>query len=357
MKIAIIGTRGFLSRYSGVETSMSELAGRLAERENKLIIYCREANINRGYNNIRLVYLPTINSKHLSTFAHSLLSTMHVIFTNAEIVHFHGLGSAWFSFLPRLFGKKTVVIVHALDWKRKKWNLLARLFLKLSEYPSVFSPNKVVVVAKTLKEYFEYKFKRLVYYIPNGVKIPILDKKREADIPYILFVGRLVPEKGVHYLIDAFKAINKQLKIKIAGESSFTDSYVKYLKDISAGNKNIEFLGFLPVEKLSQLYRNAYLFVLPSEVEGSSVSLLEAMSYGLCVLTSDIKESKEIAQDCGYYFKAADCLDLGGKLEFLADNPDKVKESGKRARELVSRKYNWDSIIFNWEELHKSLPR
>ena len=363
MKIAVVGTRGIPLRYSGIETSVDEISRRLGEKGYEIIIYCRKNNdrviATHLYKNVKLVYMPTINSKHLGTFIHVFFSTLHIMFSDVDIIHFHALGPSVFSFLPRLVGKKTVVTVHGLDWKRKKWGYFARMFLKLCEYSAIFFPNKTITISRALKAYFEDKFKKEVLYIANGANIYPGYTDRETNGKaerYIIFVGRLVPEKGIHYLIKAFNELKTNMKLIIVGESSFTDKYVSYLRSISG--KNIEFLGFAQAEGLHQLYRNAYLFVLPSEVEGSSVSLLEAMGYGKCALVSGIPECREVIENCGVSFRSGDYLDLKNKLQYLIDNTQTVNEMGIRARKRISEYHNWEHIVNDFEALYLTLiPR
>jgi glycosyltransferase involved in cell wall biosynthesis len=357
MKIAMVGARGIPASYSGVEKSVEELAKRLAEKNHEILVYCRENNKHKQvHKNVNLVTLHTLKSKHFGTIIHVLLSTVHLLCKRIDIVHYHALGPSVFSFLPRIFGKKTVVTVHGLDWKRKKWNCIARFFLRFCEYPAVFFPNKTIVVSKTLKKYFETKYKKEVHYIPHGVEIiakDISDKPeilRFGDDGYILFVGRLVPEKGLHYLIKAFNELDTDLKLCIVGVSSFTDNYVRYLKRIAG--PGIQFMGFVQGDALEKLYRNAYLFVLPSEIEGLAISLLEAMSFGRCVLTSDIPECLEAIDHCGFSFKSKDYDDLNKQLKYLIDNPALVKEFGRKAAEFVIKTYNWDKVVKATEEIY-----
>jgi len=359
MKIAIVGTRGMLWRYSGIEVSVNEAAKCLGERGYKIVIYCRKLKnvLIPGYlcKNIKLVYIPTVNSKHLGTFIHAFFSTLHLIFSDIDIAHFHALGPSFFAFLPRLFGKKTIVTIHCLDWKRKKWKYPAKIFLKICEYTAIFFPHKTTVVSKTLKYYFEKKFRKNIYFIPNAVNINNPSQQEEGNIKklnYMLFVGRLVPEKGIHHLIKAFNALDTDKELIIAGESSFTDDYAAYLRRMAG--KNTKFLGFVGDRELDRLYRNAYIFILPSEVEGSSLSLLEAMSYGRCVVVSDIPECLEIIHDCGISFRCGDYLDLKDKLQYLIDNPDIVSMMGLKARRRISERYNWDIIIDELERLYLS---
>ncbi|MBU0502856.1 MAG: glycosyltransferase family 4 protein [Candidatus Omnitrophota bacterium] len=360
MKIAIVGTRGIVSSYSGVEASVSEIVKRLDKGSYRITVYCRKAKDNKAggniYNNIKLIYIPTIETKHLATILHTFISAIHALFSGNDIVHFHCLGPALFSFLPGLFGKKAVVTIHALDWKRKKWGILSRLFLKLCEYPAIWFPHRTIVVSKVLRDYFENKFGKKVYYIPNGVSFdscPARDDHRLENGRYILFVGRLVPEKGIHYLIKAFNELKTDFKLIIAGEPSFTGKYFKHLKEISG--KNVRFVGFVEKNMLKDLYQRAYLFVLPSDVEGLPVSLLEGMSYGKCVLTSDIPECVEVTGSLGVYFKVGDYLDLKDKLNYLINNPDLIKEKGAILRKWVFETYEWDKIAEGMGQIYTSL--
>jgi glycosyltransferase involved in cell wall biosynthesis len=365
MKIAFIGTRGIPARYGGIEASLEETALRLAQKGHKIVIYCRTSagKTGAGYlpENIELVDIQTLNTKHLGTLTHTFLSAVHCMFSDAEIAHFHALGPSLFSFLPRLAGKKTIVTVHGLDWKRKKWKLPARLFLKLCEYPAVFFPDRTIAVSRALKGYFENKFKRKVYFIPNGINLLCDPAKEGQGVPRpgagrpgcILFVGRLVPEKGIHYLIKSFRELKTERKLIIAGALNFADKYTASLR--RQAGKNTEFLGFVRPEELRRLYKEAYVFVLPSEIEGSPVSLLEAMGYGKCALVSDIPECLEIIGDCGLSFKSADYLDLKDKLQYLIDNPDVAARMGARGKERAGKLYTWDRAVNELESLYLSL--
>lgn len=360
MKIAILGTRGIILRYSGIEASLYAVTKLLAERGHKVTIFCHKIKDNsiatQLSKNIRLVLIPTIHRKHFATFFHTFFSTFYILFSDIDIAHFHALGPSFFSFLPRLFGKKTVVTVHGLDWKRKKWKYTARLFLRLCEYCAIYFPNKTIVVSENLRAYFERKFNKKVYYIPNGTDIPADNSAKSESLEerkQILFIGRLVPEKGVHCLIQAFNELKTDMKLIIAGESGFTDDYVVYLHSISG--PQIDFLGFVENEKIHALYRNAYLFVLPSEVEGYSVSLLEAMAHGVCPLVSDISENLEIIGNSGFSFRSNGYLDLKDKLRYLIDHPGIVYNMGLKARIRACEKFNWGPIISEVEQLYASL--
>jgi glycosyltransferase involved in cell wall biosynthesis len=358
IKVAVIGTRGISSRYSGIETVLGQACRRLSSGgEYAFTVYSMVPG-EAGGKDIRQRFIPAVNSKHFGMLLHSFLSTLHVLFSDNDIVHFHSLGPSVFSALPRLFGKKTVVTVHGLDWKRKKWGAAARFILRVCEYSAVFFPNRTVVVSKGLKRYFERKFKKAVTYIPNAVDLQPPGMQRgygAGNGRYILFVGRLVPEKGLQHLIRAFNELKPDLKLVIAGESSFTGKYVAQLKNMAGDG--VVFTGFVTGEQLQRLYREAYLFVLPSEVEGLPVSLLEAMSYGKCVLASDIPENREAAGECGVYFKAGDVLDLQAKLRYLIDYPGFTAEAGGKCRERIAGAYDWETVATMLRGLYGSLSQ
>jgi glycosyltransferase involved in cell wall biosynthesis len=264
------------------------------------------------------------------------------------------LGPALFSFLPKIFNKKVVVTVHGLDWQRKKWSILPKIVLKIGEYAAGYFPDKTITVSRNLQSYFCGKFKKKFFYIPNGANIPATNKLSfRKEKKYILFVGRLTPEKEIDLLIRAFNQLDTNLKLVIAGTTSYHKKYLLSLKSLAT--PKIEFPGFIEKKALDSLYRNAYLFILPSSIEGSPLSLLEAMSYGLCVLTSKIKENQEIVGSSGLLFESGNCTDLKNKLKYLIDNPGLVESLGKGARKKVKLEYNWKKIITNLENLYKTL--
>lgn len=357
MKIAILGTRGILTEYSGIETAVRNISLRLAKKEHEIYIYCRKTSrrIPRKIpKNIHLIYLPAIKNKYLETLSHCLLSTIHVLFINAEIVHFHALGPALFSFIPRIFRKKTIVTIHALDWKRKKWGALATNILKFCEYSAVYSPNLVIVVAKSLKRYFKNKYGKNTIYIPNGVDIPKEPNSGEITYKkYILFVGRITPEKEIETLIKAHNYLNKDLELVIAGTDSYNKKYSSYLRKISS--ENVQFKGFIKKPEIYDIFRRSYLFILPSEIEGSPLALLEAMSFSKCVVVSNIEECREIIGQCGLTFQVGNYKDLSEKISYLINHPEIATELGKKARLRIMDKYNWEKITYATEQTYKRL--
>ncbi len=361
MKIAMVGQKGVPATYGGIERNVEEVGSRLAKMGHKVTVYCRLYYTKRGgtYRGMRLIRLPSLNTKHFDTATHCLLSTMDSLFRDYDIVHFHALGPSVFAGLPKLKGAKTVVMVHGLDWQREKWGALASWVLKRCEYPAIHFPDKTVVVSKTLQRYFMEKYSRQTVVIPNGTKVPV--KRPASQIKkfgleegnYLLFVGRLVPEKGVHFLTEAFSKIDTDLKLVLAGGSSFSDGYVSQLRK-HEGDK-VVFLDYVYGDVLEELWSNAYMVVQPSTLEGLSISLLEALSYGRCVLISDIPENIEVVGDCAPSFKTQDVVDLTQKLEALVGDRDLVRDFERKCLEHVSMKYSWDTIAASTEALYKEL--
>lgn len=361
LRVAFIGGRGVIGKYSGVE-SFYENAGRsLRARGHEITAYCRSyfTPDQTQHNGIRIVRLPTIRTKHLETFVHSLLSTVHACFSDYNIVHYHTLGPSLFAFLPRLFGKKTVVTVQGLDWQRKKWSWFARLVLKTAEWTSVHFPNHTIVVSHTLERYYRHRYDRPVCYIPNGTDlVHSIGARHLTQLGlepnnYVLFLGRFSPEKNLDLLIQAFEFVSTPMKLVLAGGSSHTDEYVEQLR--SHANKRIIFLDWLSGDALREVLSNAALFVLPSEMEGLSLALLDAMAAGVCVLASDIPENREVIHDAGFTFAAGNVLDLQHKLTTLLSDAGLRRRTGEQARERIRQHFLWDRVTDDLEQVYAEL--
>jgi glycosyltransferase involved in cell wall biosynthesis len=251
--------------------------------------------------------------------------------------------------------------VHGLDWQREKWGQFARWVLKQCEYTSINFPNRTIVVSKALREYFWESHGSAVTYIPNGTVLPHVreaSKIRQMGIEpgrYVLFVGRLVPEKGCHYLLEAFRRLDTDLELVVAGGTSFSTEYVDRLHALAGGRTR--FLGYVYGDVLDELYSNARLFVLPSDIEGLPIALLEAMSFGNCCLTSDIPENLEVIGDEGVTFRKGDVDDLAAKMASLLDRPERCRNLGDRARRHVLETYDWDGVTLHTEAIYYSLLR
>ncbi len=361
MKIAMVGQKGIPATYGGVERHVEEIAARLAAKGHDVTVYCRwhyTHNEESYYRGIRLVRYPSVNTKHFDTASHCLFCAADYLWHKYDLVHFHALGPSVFAAMPRLRGSRSVVTIHGLDWEREKWGLFAAWILKHCEYPAVHFPHSTIVVSRTLQHYFTEKYHINTDVIPNGTNVPVLRPPRKmqsfgfAGDPYVLFVGRLVPEKGVHYLVEAFSQldVDPRVRLVIAGGTSFSDQYVKDLERYQSDR--IHFVGYVYGDVLEELWSNAYFIVQPSTLEGLSISLLEGLSYGRCVLTSDIPENMEVVGDAAPSFKSRDVADLKAKLELLIRNPDLVRRYEAQSRDLVFRNYSWDRVVDSLEKVY-----
>jgi glycosyltransferase involved in cell wall biosynthesis len=350
VRVAFIGGRGLVSKYSGIESYYEQAGHELARLGHEVTVYCRTyftPPMNR-HNGMRVRRLPTIRSKHLETVVHTLLSTAHAMTSDYDVVHYHCLGPALFSFLPRLAGKKTVVTVQGLDWQRGKWGRFAARVLRWGEAAAVSLPDATMVVSRTLQQYYREQYKRETIYVPNGATQvpPRLPRQLiEWDLlpdNYVLFLGRFSPEKNCHLLIEAFEHLHTDMKLVLAGGSSHSDAYVKSLRRHES--EQIRFLPWVSGRDLEELVSHAALFVLPSELEGLSLALLDAMAAGVCVLTSDIPENKEVVEGAGFTFRRGDQTDLQRMLDLLVHDPDLRRQSAARGRERIQGEYLWPEI-------------
>jgi glycosyltransferase involved in cell wall biosynthesis len=370
VRVAFIGGRGLVSKYSGVESYYEQAGHELARLGHEVTVYCRSyftppiPNPTATHNGMRVVRLPTIRSKHLETVVHTLLSTAHAMTSDYDVVHYHCLGPALFSFLPRLAGKKTVVTVQGLDWQRGKWGRIASRILRWGEAAAVFSPDATMVVSHTLQRHYRQQYNRDTIYIPNGATLAPRRLPRQliewdllAD-NYVLFLGRFSPEKNCHLLINAFENLNTEMKLVLAGGSSggssgrpsHSDSYAQSLRRHESDR--IRFLPWVSGSNLEELLSNAALFVLPSEIEGLSLALLDAMAAGVCVLTSDIPENNEVVDGAGFTFRRGDQADLERMLDLLVHNPELRRESAARGRERVQSQFLWPAIARSIEKAY-----
>ena len=373
MKVAMIGHKVVPSRRGGIENVLTSLCPLLVEAGVDVTCYNRSSDkveneyvgtvVNKKYRNVKLKKAWTLNSRGVSAMIASFTAAISATFSNYDILHFHAEGPCAAMWIPKMFGKHCVATVHGLDWQREKWGKgFASKYIKFGERVMVKCADEIIVLSESAKDYFKKTYNRETVLIHNGIEKPI---KKEAEKitelyslvkgNYICMVSRLTAEKGVHYLIDAYNKIKTDKKLVIAGDTSDTDEYVALLKQKAANNPNIIFTGFISGDVLTEIYSNAYLVTLPSDIEGMSLSLLEALAFGNAVLCSDIPENTLVTEDKAMHFKKSDVNDLAQKLQMLCDNQEIIENLKNGADEFILKKYSWKDVATDTYNLYKKV--
>lgn len=362
LRIAMLGHKRIPSREGGIEIVVEELATRMAKKSHSVTCYNRKGHNVAGsefdgtklktYKGVTLQEVFTIDKRGLAAMTASVSASLRAALGNYDVVHIHAEGPAFMCWLPKMFGKKVIVTVHGLDHQRAKWGKFASWYIRSGEKNAVRFADEIIVLSKGVQNYFQNTYGRTTRFIPNGVNKAkprkarqITDKWGLTKDSYILYLGRIVPEKGERYLIEAFKQTKTDKKLVIAGGSSDTQAFMDELKSLVKDDDRIIFTGFVQGEILEELYSNPYIYTLPSDLEGMPLSLLEAMSYGNCCLTSDIPECAEVVEDKALLFRKSDVSDLKAKLQNACDHPEMVESYKAQAEEFICRKYNWDDVV------------
>ncbi len=374
LHIAMIGHKRIPSREGGVEIVVEELAVRMTALGHRVDVYNRYGHHVSGkkydqeygwkgrkyYKGVRVYIVPTFRASSLNAIVYSFFATVRALFGRYDVLHYHAEGPCAMLWLPKLFHRKIVVTVHGLDWQRAKWGNLASYVIRFGEKMAAKYADEVIVLSENVRQYFADAYGREVTYIPNGISRPAL---REAELitekyglvkdSYLLFLGRIVPEKGLHYLIEAYAGTDTDKKLVIAGGSSQAVEYMERIHRMAGQDGRVIMTDFVQGQMLEELYSNAYAFVLPSDVEGMSLSLLEAMSYGNYCLVSDICENTEVVEDKALIFRRGDVGDLREKLEYLLRHPEVVRERAAQSADFVCGKYNWDDVTKETVRLYR----
>ncbi len=370
MKIAMIGHKRIPSREGGVEIVVEKLAERMVAQGHEVYAYNRKGHHVSGkendtkavkeYKGIHIITVPTFEKKSLNAFVYSVLASIHAIFQNYDVIHYHASGSCAMLWLPKLFGIHTVATIHGLDSQRSKWGGFASKYLQFGEKMAAKYADELIVLSEGNRKYFKDMYGRNATLIPNGVEKPelkeaklILERYGLKKRSYILFLARIVPEKGLHYLIEAFKDIETDKKLCIVGGTSHSGEYVEQVVKMAEDDPRIMFLGFQQGAALEELFSNAYLYVLPSDVEGMPISLLEAMSYGNCCVVSDIVENADVVEDKGVTFEKSNVKSLEKELKNLLEDERIVNMLKAESREFITRKYNWDEVVEKTIQLYE----
>lgn len=366
----MVGHKRIPSREGGIEIVVEELSTRMIEAGHEVTCYNRGGEHVSGkeftekkkenYRGVRLKTVPTIDKKGLAAMSSSFFGAVMAAFGRYDVVHFHAEGPCAMLWIPKLFGKRCVATIHGLDHQRAKWGKFASTYIMMGEKCAVRFADEIIVLSNGVQQYFKDTYNRETRFIPNGVNRPVV---REAKLirdrfglekdEYILFLGRLVPEKGLRYLIEAFRQVRTDKKLVIAGGVSDSGAFYEELKAMAEGEERILFTGFVQGEILDELYSNAYVYTLPSDLEGMPLSLLEAMSYGNCCLVSDIDECASVVEDRAITFRKSDVNDLRAKLQMICDDPKLVAGYKENAADYICGKYNWDKVTEETLELYQ----
>ncbi|HBI16555.1 MAG TPA: glycosyl transferase family 1 [Candidatus Moranbacteria bacterium] len=361
MKIAFIGQKGIPAKFGGVERHVEELASEMAKNGHEVFVYVRNNYTDKKlkeYKGVKLIHLPSISTKNLDAISHTFLSSVHALFRDYDVIHYQAIGPSVLSWIIKFFKRKTLLIAtfHCQDYYHKKWGWFAKTVLKMGEWVTCNIPDKTITVSKSLTDYVKDKYNIEPENIFNGTRIKtnfdfkFLQKWNLKKDNYAVFVGRLIRHKGVHHLIGAFKKLQKESKVPegfklvIVGDGFYTDDYVNELKNLVGNNQNIIFTGSLSGSELRGVFAGAHLFVHPSESEGLSIALLEAMGYGVPILMSDIKENLDVAEGVAETFKTNSTQDLKDKLDEIINGNIDLSLNVQEAKKLVENKYNWESI-------------
>ena len=366
MKIAFIGQKGIPTKTGGVERQVEDLAVSLAKEGHEVFVYARSSYNTehlKEYCGVKIITVPSINSKNLDAITAPVLACCHSLRHKYDIIHFQSIGPAALIWLTKLFNPRTPIVFtfHCQDYYHQKWGSFAQLFLKWGEKIGNHLADKIIVTSNSLLKYTEAKYHKNPIYIPSSAKINDLvkaDKIKKWGLEkdnYIVYIGRLVRHKGVHYLIKAYQEIKTDKKLVIVGDGAFTNDYVQELHDLASGNQNIIFTGNQSNQILRELFSNAAIFVQPSESEGLSFSLLEGMSYARPCLVSDIEPNLEALGNAGVSFKSGSAEDLQVKLQDMLDHPENLAAIGIAAQARVIKEYNADNIVKQTLDLYQAV--
>lgn len=373
----MIGQKSIPARFGGIETHVDQLSTRLAARGHDVSVFCRERfrpdeaeiagndGFARGpggltYRGVRLVYRPGINTKHLDAASHTFLCAAEtVVRRRYDIVHFHGIGPSAFVPVARLGGRTIVSTVHALDWRQVKWGKWAKRALLKGEAAGIRSSHGVIAVSRLLEDYIEKRYGVRARHIPNGASLKppkpvgVIRRWGLEGNDYILTVGRIIRDRALHDLIEAFSGVRTPLRLVIVGSENPPTEYSRRLREMA--DERVVFTGDLYGEALDEMYSNCRLYVLASEVEGLPITPCEAMAFGRCVLLSDIPENVEVGGDAAAYFKVRNVNELKGALERLLESGDEVAARGAAGRRRVEAHFNWDRLVETLEAYYQEV--
>lgn len=368
LKIAYIGQRGVPPTFGGIERYVDEIVKRLPQEEVETYTYCRRHYVENNYVDYTTqLFVPSLETKGFEAFSHSFFSTIDSLRHSFDIIHFQALGPSLFSCIPKVKGVKIVATIHGLDWQRAKWGKGAKAVLKAGDWMAGHTASALISVSKNLKRYYENKYKTDVFFVPIGFSEPKIVNINEINrkfglkpFKYILFLNRIVPEKGAHYLIEAFKGIKRDdFKLVVAGSTFQGDTYIEYIKDLAKDDERIVFTDYVSRDEVHELYSNAYFFALPSELEGMPAVVLESMSHKCPVLVSDIEENLDVikrdGEVYGFICKNKDVSDIKKQMIYLLEHPEIVNNMRLPGYDFVYKEYSWDKAVKMTYDVYKHI--
>ena len=364
MKVAVIGIKGIPARYGGFETCVDETSKRLIGHGVDLTVFCRKYLYQEflpDYKGVKLKYISAINTKNLATITSTFFSVLNIIFSKTKIVHVYTAGNAIFIPILKIFGKKCVISVDALDWKRKKWGKLASFYIKSSEIIAVRFADSIISDSQVICDYYQKNYNRQIDYVAFGSNTntglannDIINKYSLISKKYFIFVGLFRQEKNVDFLIKAFNQANtKDFKLVLIGDDPINVQYSNYIYSLKTDK--IVFLGRKYGLEYEQISKNAYCYVTASEVEGTSPALVAAMGFGTAVLVSSIPENLETISDSGLIFENNNIHSLVDQIEYLINNPEIVKDYATRAFNRSKNNFSWDKIASDFLNIYDRL--
>jgi glycosyltransferase involved in cell wall biosynthesis len=367
LRIAMIGCRGVPARWGGIERHVEEVAALLAERGHDVTVFCRNNYVQGGlteHRGVRLRRLPTVGTKHLDAIVHSGLATAAALASSFDVLHYHALGPGVVGALPRyLSPAKVVLTVHGLDDQRAKWGRGAAALLRTAGWLSGRVPDATIVVSRDLERHYRERRGCPAVYVPNGVLTPPprppgpgLARLGLAAGRYLLFVGRFVPEKAPDLLLRAFRRVAGDARLVLAGGSSFTNDYARSLQARAAEDPRVTLAGFVYGAELEELYANAAAFVLPSELEGLPLTLLEAAAAATPVVASSIPPHVEVLEADGpghHLVRPGDEAALTGVLERVLGDQERERAGAAALRDRVRSTYRWPDVAATTEHVYR----
>ncbi len=361
MKIAVVGVKGLPAKQGGIEHYCEALYPRMVEQGHTVDLYARSSYIRKSWlsiyehHGVRVICLPSLPFRGLDALTNSGLAALVCTLRGYDVIHFHALGPSLFSFIPRLLSSaKIISTCQGLDWQRGKWGKSSSSVIRLGEKTAAKYAHNVIVVSRALQDYFKDTYNLDSVYIPNAPGIYAKSDPNFAFVKstglqpnkYLLFLGRLVPEKRPDLLLQAFGQLSQSdWKLVLAGGDSDTTDYISELSDLAGENSNVVFAGELRGSHLAEMVRGAGVFVLPSDLEGLPLAMLEAMREGVPVVASDISPHQQlVGSDRGILFKAGDITSCAVALKEALRQPQQLASMAQKAQRYIQNNYTWGKI-------------